>query len=214
MYLTNKTIIVDNFYNDPDMVRSLALNQEFLPDTHLERCGNWPGMRTKYINDINPRFCEEFRDNLMNSLLEGVSTEYNCYFETNFQLCYETDRDSWIHYDYDPLSWEITHVGLVYLNPNPPANSGTLIYNFNKEYKDEFEEYSKNHNHVWKRLNRDQDFEEFNRWWSLNMTIENRYNRAVLYSPLVWHKSNHYFGHSKETGRLIQPFFCRIKYGS
>jgi hypothetical protein len=214
MYLTNKVIIVENFYKDPDMVRNLALNQEFLPESHPERFGNWPGRRSKFINDINPRLCEEFRDSLMHSLLEGVPTNYNCYFETNFQLCYETDGDSWIHYDFDPKDWEITHVGVVYLNPNPPPNSGTLIYDFNKEYEQEFLEYSEKHNHIWRKLNRDQDSKEFNRWWTLNLSVENKYNRAVLYSPSVWHKSDRYFGNDKDSGRLIQPFFCNIKYSS
>lgn len=211
MHLTNKVLIIDNFYKDPDMIRQLALSQEFLPCTDPQRDGQWPGLRTQFLNKINPRVCEEFRDNLIGNLLEGVVTDYSCYFETNFQLCYGDIGDSWVHFDYDG-KWDITHVGLVYLNPDPSENSGTIIYDFNKEHQPEMDEYSKQHNYLWHRLNRDQDSEEFKKWFSPSLNIPNKYNRAVVYNPWVWHKSDRYFGNTLETGRLTQPFFASIQY--
>lgn len=211
MHLTNKVLIIDDFYKDPDAIRQLALNQEFLPSTHPDRGGNWPGLRSKFLNNINPRACEEFRDKLMGSLLEGVKTEYYCYFETNFQLCYEDIGDSWVHYDFTS-NFDITHVGLVYLNPDPPENSGTVIYEFDKKYQTELDEYSARHEGIRHRLNRDQDSEEFYRWFKPSLPIPNKYNRAIVYNPWVWHKADRYFGNTPETGRLTQPFFCQIKY--
>jgi hypothetical protein len=210
MFLTNKVLVIDNFYKDPDMIRRLALAQEFLPCNHPDRSGQWPGLRSKFLNEINPRACEEFKDNLISNLLEGISTDYNCYFETNFQLCYETNGDSWVHFDH-ATTWNVTHAGLVYLHPNPPENSGTIIYDFNKEHQPEMDEYSEKHNYLWHRLNRDQDSEEFKKWFTPSISIPNKYNRAVIYSPMAWHKSDTYFGTTLDTGRLTQPFFASIQ---
>lgn len=210
MYLSNKVLVIDNFYKDPDKIRDFAIKQEFKPCTDPEMGGSWPGLRTRYLNNLNEDICREFKDNLIGNLLEGVATQYNCYFETNFQLCYESVKDSWIHTDVSP--WEITHVGVIYLNPDPPADSGTNMYELRPEYTDEFKSYAAKHNNVWTTLNRDEDSEEFNRWFKLNMAIPNKFNRAVLYSPRAWHKADKYFGNSPESGRLTQVFFAKIDY--
>lgn len=210
MYLTNKVLVVDNFYKDPDAIRNLALQQEFLDCNHPERSGSWPGLRSKFLNNISEELTQQFRDLMLNTLLEGVIAKYNCYFETNFQLCYAEHGDSWVHTDVGP--WPITHVGVIYLNPNPAPDSGTIIYELKKEYTDEFKQYAAKKNNMWTTLNRDQDKEEFNKWFTPSLNIPNKYNRAVIYNPSQWHKADHYFGNSKETGRLIQPFFANIQY--
>jgi hypothetical protein len=211
MYLGDKVIIADNFYKDPYKVREIALAQDYKDCKHAERDGNWPGYRSKYLNHIDEDLCQEFRSNLMTSLLDGVPTYYNCYFETNFQICCADHGDSWIHTDIAP-HWDVTHVGVVYLNPAPLPNSGTIFYRFKEEYTDAFKEYSEKHNGLWTALTRDQDSDEFNTWFEEVLTVPNRFNRAIIYSPHRWHKSDQYFGDSIETGRMIQPFFATIEY--
>lgn len=210
MYLNNKVLVVDNFYKDPDYIRGFALEQEFMPCSHPLLKGNWPGLRSQYLHILNEKITEEFQNNLMKNLLEGITTNYNCYFETNFQLCYETITDSWIHTDI--AEWPITHVGVVYLHPTPQNNSGTNIYNLRTEYIDEFKIYAEKHNNLWTTLNRDEDRNEFERWFEPSLSIPNKYNRAVIYDPHTWHKSDKYFGNSIETGRLTQVFFANIQY--
>ena len=210
MYLNNRVLVIDGFYEDPDKVRNLALAEEFYPCTHPMMRGNYPGLRTRFLNHISEDLCQEFRDNMMGNLLDGLSTKYNCYFETNFQLCYPEHGDSWLHTDRAP--WPVTHVGVVYLNPNPPPNSGTLMYELRPEYAEDFKDYCKRYDNLWKKLNRDQDKTELNTWFELTLSIPNRYNRAIMYSPQAFHKSDTYFGSTPETGRLIQPFFATITY--
>lgn len=212
MYLTNKVLIIDNFYKDPDKVREFALKQTYRDCHDPVMDGNWPGLRTLFLNNLDEQLCAEFRDTLMNNILEGIATQYQCYFETNFQLCYPEHGDSWIHTDVGP--WPITHVGVVYLNPNPPENSGTILYKFNDEYTDEFKEYAAKHNNMWTTLTRDKDKEEFHKWFTPTLNVPNVYNRVIMYSPDRWHKSDMYFGSSPETGRLIQPFFANIEYNT
>ena len=208
MHLSNKVLVIDNFYENPDKVREIALKQEYKDCKDPLMGGSWPGFRSKYLHHIDESLMQEFRDNLMGNLLEGLNTRYNCYFETMFQLCYAEHGDSWIHTDIG--KWEITHVGVIYLHPDPPPNSGTLIYDLKKECVDEFKAYAAKHNNLWTDLNR--DTEEFHKWFELTLNVPNKYNRAIIYSPHRWHKSDTYFGNSVETGRLFQPLFARIKY--
>jgi hypothetical protein len=208
--MQNKVLVIDNFYKDPDKVRNFALNQEFKNCKEAAAGGNWPGRRSQFLHNLSHELSEDFHNTFLGNLLENNPIKYKGYIETNFQLCYESDGDSWVHYDTPP--WPCTHVGVVYLHPNPPANSGTLIYEFDESYRTEFEEYAKENSNLWFKLNRDQDSEEFSKFFKQSMEIPNKYNRAVIYGPHMWHKSDRYFGNSLETGRLFQPFFCNLEF--
>jgi hypothetical protein len=45
--------------------------------------------------------------------------------------------------------------------------------------------------------------------WETAMTVPMRYNRLVLFRPLIWHMAGEGFGDSFENGRLVQLFFLR-----
>jgi hypothetical protein len=210
MFVHNKMIVIDNFYSDPDAVRKFALTQPFNTCKESSGGGAWPGRRSDFLHEINPAISDEFHNTFLGNLLENNPIKYSGYIETNFQLCYEGDGDSWIHYD--TPDWHCTHVGIVYLTPNPPENSGTLFYEFDETYRAEFEEYAKKHNYRWYGLNRDQDREEFYKFFKQTMEIPNKYNRAVIYGPNRWHKSDKYFGNTPDTGRLFQPFFANLNF--
>lgn len=210
MFMHNKVLIVDDFYQDPDKIRSFALNQEFKNCQEANAGGNWPGQRSSFLHLLNDEINEEFHNNFLGALLENNPIRYSGYIETNFQVCTEADGDSWIHYD--TPTWNCTHVGIVYLNPNPPENSGTCFYTFNEEHRQEFEEYAERNGHLWFKLNRDEDSEEFNKFFKKDFCVPNKYNRCVIYGPNRWHKSDWYFGNDLESGRMIQPIFCGLEF--
>jgi hypothetical protein len=210
VFVNNKILIIDNFYLDPDKIRQFALRQTFKNSTEAAAGGNWPGRRTSFLHNLNQEICDEFHNAFLGNLLENNAVKYGGYIETNFQLCYASDGDSWVHYDTPP--WNCTHVGVVYLNPNPPENSGTLFYEFVEEHREEFEEYAKQRNNLWTALNRDQDSKEFYKFFKQTLNIPNKYNRAIVYGPHIWHKSDRYFGSTPEDGRLFQPFFCHLDF--
>lgn len=210
MYMNNKVLIIDNFYKDPDKVRNFALSQEFKNCKEANAGGNWPGRRTSFLHNLNQELSDDFHNAFLGNLLENNPIKYGGYIETNFQLCYESDGDSWVHYD--TPTWHCTHVGVVYLHPDPPENSGTLFYEFNEEHRQEFEEYAARNNNLWFKLNRDQDSKEFYKFFKQTMCVPNKYNRAIIYGPNSWHKSDRYFGSTPETGRLFQPFFCNLNF--
>jgi hypothetical protein len=54
MNITPVTVL-DNFFDDPNSIRSWALAQEFISDP----LGNWPGKRTKPLGHLNPEFLHQ-----------------------------------------------------------------------------------------------------------------------------------------------------------
>jgi hypothetical protein len=210
MFMNNKILIVDDFYKDPDSIRNFALSQEFKNCKQANAGGNWPGQRSGFLHNLDSSVSEEFHNTFLGNLLENNPIKYKGYIETNFQICYSNNGDSWVHYD--TPTWHCTHVGLVYLTPKPPKNSGTLFYEFNEEHRQEFEEYAARNDNLWTKLNRDEDCKEFEKFFTQVMEVPNKYNRAIIYGPNIWHKSDRYFGTTQENARLFQPFFCNLDF--
>jgi len=108
--------VVDNFFDDPDAVREFALAQEFLPDP----TGHWPGTRTKSLhlidNDIFDIFARKYF-----SLFFAVE-KLGWTVDARFQKIGKHYGKGWAHNDIGVI---IT--GIVYLNPAPAPNSGTVL---------------------------------------------------------------------------------------
>lgn len=184
-------IIKNNFFRNPDKIRDYALMQEYWPAKTNPNGGNWPGQRSDFISSLsNDVFLE-----LMYGVhdLIGIDRSHPTYTEAFFQYCIESDGNSWVHRD--ALHFEPTHVGLVYLTPNPPPDSGTILY----EHKDS--------NYV--KGDPEKDSGDVNDYY-VKAKLENKYNRAVIYSPDEFHKSDKYFGTNLQDGRLFIVFFCRV----
>jgi hypothetical protein len=171
------TIIVDNFYNNPDEVREFALSQDF------SVTGNYPGDRTV------PFLNEDTKQGIQN-LIEphaGAIVDWGEQYSGCFQLCTAQDR-TWIHADVNN-SW----AGVLYLTPDAPLSGGTALYRHKytghtTDLGEEYESY---------------DYTK----WEVTDQIGNVYNRLVLYRGDLFHASVDYFGSNFLDGRLIQTFF-------
>ena len=106
------SLIVDDFYSNPEEVRDFALSQDFGVN------GNYPGHRTVSFLD----------DNLKNALQElvrpfaGEVTYWGGDYSGSYQYTTAEDR-SWIHSD-STTGW----AAVLYLTPNAPLSSGTGLY--------------------------------------------------------------------------------------
>lgn len=184
-----QTIIVDDFYKNPDEVRAFALAQEF--EVH----GNYPGQRTRSF----------LAENVKNSIQDivrpyaGNVTWWGDDYTGSFQYTTSKDR-SWIHSD-DTTDW----AAVLYLTPNAPLSAGTGLFKHkdtglfrwrNNEHPDEINRSSPVNLHS-------QDVTK----WEMVDRIGNVYNRMVLYRGDLFHVSLDYFGSDKEDGRLFQVFF-------
>lgn len=184
-----QTIIVDDFYKNPDEVRAFALSQEF--EVH----GNYPGQRTKSF------LAENVKSSIQDIVrpYAGEVTWWGDDYTGSFQFTTARDR-SWIHSD-DSTDW----AAVLYLTPDAPISAGTGLFKHkdtgifrwkNSEHNEEVNANSPVTLHS-------QDVTK----WEMVDRIGNVYNRMVLYRGDLFHVSLDYFGSNKEDGRLFQVFF-------
>ena len=73
--------VVDNFYENPDLVRDYALSLNYRSSAD----GKWPGVRTNEIADLNPRFFKMFVDKILSLFFDLEYTIIDWEVETHFQ---------------------------------------------------------------------------------------------------------------------------------
>lgn len=200
------TTVIDNFYEDPDMLRSWVLEQEFFKGNR----GSWPGVRTKLLHDLNPELFD-FVLKKLNFILRQCGYQEIVELQTGFQLVDETYGRGWVHDD-DP---KLHLAGVVYLNKDAGPGCGTTIYkdapDFNgKEYTDMFMHdvitATPEERATLAKYREDQvaNFEP-------TIKIESVFNRCVIFDSRCWHSADKFFGVEKEDCRLNQVFFIKIK---
>lgn len=194
------TKIIDDFLEAPQLWRYFALKQEFFVDD----VSNFPGKFSKPLQDLNVNLFHSIAGKIIQHL-QG----YNHFqdLQIAFRLADKSFGEGWIHHD-DP---KFNVAGLIYLNDTPPENSGTIFYNqiFEnlKSYEDyKFQEFSSPPEERYKFNNYKEDQRSY---FKKNMTVHNVFNRCVLYSPLLWHSADKFFGDTDQTSRLTLNFFGR-----
>ena len=112
--MDRNVIVVDNFLDDPDRIRNIALSFDY---SNVQN--NVPGVRSssRAGGEYEDKVTEKFRE-IFNSDIEW------CWEQDSFcfQLCTE-GTESWIHQDH-VAEW----AAVLYLTPNAPLDSGTGIY--------------------------------------------------------------------------------------
>ena len=184
-----KCIIIDDFYNDPNMIREFAFQQDFSVR------GNYPGVRTKpFLFDDVKHYINEIMQQPGGGVTDWLVHEDSGY-TGSFQMCTSSDR-TWIHSDYNNM-W----AGVCYLTPEPPLSGGTALY---KHISSGERESIGNKDHGYHGYDLTK--------WELCDKIGNVYNRLVLYRGNIFHASIDYFGNDFQNGRLIQTFFFNTQY--
>lgn len=175
-------VVVDNFYENPNDVRSFALKQDFNyhPDYHK-------GKRTDVVyrfNGLKESFESILGIKIKNWEKYGVN---GC-----FQYCIAGDQ---LVYHYDTQEY----AGVLFLTPDAPPNTGTSFYRSKYTKKSRVEQ--KDVPITFK--NGFLDSTEFD----VVDVVGNVYNRLVLFDAQMIHAASTYFGNSIENGRLFQLFF-------
>ena len=183
-------IVADNFYNDPDSVRSFALQQEFAVR------GNYPGLRTKsFLNDSHREVINALVSHAAGGVTDWLLDENGDGYTGAFQICTAEDR-TWIHSDYNNM-W----AGVCYLTPNAPISGGTALYMHKESGERRSSGISDHGEHA-------RDYTK----WEVVDRVGNVYNRLILYPGSLFHASIDYFGNNLENGRLFQTFFFNTRY--
>lgn len=202
--------IVDNFYENPDLVRNYALSLPYQPS----KIGGYPGSRTKLLSIENERFVKIFSKKLFSLFFDYETTNLVWNMETNFQKINsfsseENDikNSGWIHVDTDTV-----FAGVIYLNPNPKPNWGTSIYTLKPGESDDCpqktkflhysgsKDFNENDYKIEKTIN--------NNKFAESVRIENVYNRLIIFEGGVPHGVPSYYSDDDEP-RLTQVFFVK-----
>jgi len=200
--------IIDDFYKDPDYIREYALSLDYTPSTN----GDWPGLRTEPLANINPKLFELFGNKILSLFFDLDNINIECDIVTGFQKIYplspekyDIKNTGWIHLDQESVL-----SGVIYLNPEPEENSGTSFYKLkNGEIDDgtqntKFLHYSNSTNfneedYIKEKTNFDNKFIE-------TIRVENQYNRLIIFEDGIYHGVPSYFS-TKNDPRLTQVFF-------
>lgn len=128
---------IRNFFDDPQEIINIAKQQTFVQrDSHYhneKRNVFYNGVRSKSLKDIDPvlykkvltRVFEKIIDSRFSIDLNRLKIQYNFKADTYFHVMREQDKfnSSWVHKDEGSIL-----AGLIYLNPNPRPNTGTLVH--------------------------------------------------------------------------------------
>ena len=173
--------IIDDFYENPYLVRAFALEQEFKEDLRY-----YKGKRTESFK--TPQMCQQFE-----KILGRKITAWNEHGMNGvFQYCTPEDL---LVYHWDGQTW----AGMIYLTPDAPYQSGTSLY-AHKETGARFES----------DVGADKAFTGGyydKSKFELVDTAGNIFNRLVLFDAKCIHAASEYFGTNKHNSRLFHLFF-------
>lgn len=197
------TTIVDNFFETPELIRDFALSCNFEKTE-----GNYPGLRSQQINEINAELFNLLIRKLFN-IFFSTKDKIDIFCNARFQLIDSKYEQGWFHQDTEP--WHIA--GVVYLNPCAPLNGGTIIgeqiEDFNDSdynYRNEFYKNTTTIDLTNYRNIRDQHNKRFKE----TLLINNIFNRALIYDANKFHRENVFFGNNHEDSRLTLVFFIKL----
>ena len=179
-------VVVDNFYNNVDYVRKIALSQTFEYHTKYHK-----GKRTEEVfrfEGLKESFESILNCKIRNWTKHGVN---GC-----FQSCIGGDQ---LVYHVDNQDY----AGIIFLTPDAPPQTGTTFYRSKNTKKMKLQENDSDI--VFK--NGYLDSTEF----EVVDVVGNLYNRLVLFDSKMFHAASTYFGSNLENGRLFQLFFFDLE---
>jgi len=179
-------VVVDNFYDDVDSVRKIALSQTFEYHTAYHK-----GKRTEQV------FLFEGLKESFEGILNCKIKDWHQYGVNGcFQICVGGDQ---LVYHVDGQEY----AGIIFLTPDAPPQTGTTFYRSKNTKKMKLQgDDSKivfKHGYL--------DSTEF----EVVDVVGNLYNRLVLFDSKMFHAASTYFGTNLENGRLFQLFFFDLE---
>lgn len=181
--MNKRLFVVDDFYTNPDEVRQFALTQ-------VEYEGSSPFYKGKrstsqYIVDG----LQQSFEHIMNMKLKPLSTHGMC---GRFQILTAEDP---IVYHSDSQKW----AGVIYLTPNAPHDSGTLLLKSRTTN-------ARNPNDIGYSESFQNGFYDKTQFDIVDC-IGNVYNRLVIFDAQMIHAATNYFGNRDDNSRLTHLFF-------
>lgn len=198
-------VVIDNFFEDPDAIVDIANSTEY----YKEERGNYPGMTSKPLQDVDPRLFSWVGSRLY-TIFQTQEPEY-----WELQLSFRKINSFTPEDQYNPLNCGWIHTdskpwfgGVVYLNKNPEPDTGTSIYKAKKGFATQYvnELHLKEQHYSGKNIDIDkynQCFKNITDQYEETVKVQNVYNRLVMFDGNTHHGAQTYG--TKE--RLTMNFF-------
>ncbi len=193
--------VVDDFFEYPDAVREFALQQEYLLDPE----NKWPGKRTKSLHEINFNFFNNTVNKVFSLFYDLEKTKILWSTNAHFQKVNSKYQEGWVHTD------ENICTGIIYLSKSE-NKCGTTIYrpidpiNANIKNADKKCESFSNTDLI---LHTNDFRLENNKQFRPTVTVQEEYNRLVLFDGHLFHGANQFYGDEDDSTRLTLVFFIR-----
>lgn len=199
---TIPVIVLDNFLENPDMMRKFALSQEF----YIDDQGRWPGTRSKPLHELDPGIFENFTKKFF-SIFFNIE-EVGWTVEAKFQKISSQYGSGWAHTDPGPI---IT--GILYLDRHFCEKSGTTILekkqldsNSSMEYRQD--EKIKFYQGKISKEEADELRTRNNSCFVDSIKISSKYNRLIAFDSNLIHTAEDFIGQDRED-RLTLVFFVK-----
>jgi len=198
--------VVDDFYNDPNSIRSTALRLAFTLPEDLD------GWRTEAYQPRGIRQLIEKRFRVRISYWERDTNAIeacNGVFLSAFSGGRRSERVA-IHSD-EPAGWMMF---LIYLTPHAPRGTGTSFWQhretglIQRPTRKDAERLSLPLGELTVLLETDRQVRS--RWIEIDR-VSNRFNRAVMFPSGLLHSATRHFGSNCQNGRLYQSFHFPIQ---
>jgi len=206
-------IIVDDFYTDPDAVRTFALSANYTAD----KGHTYPGENS--VEKLNPPGQYEAFKDILGPHIEPTRVG----LFGHFRISRGSDHfEQDVHVDPPTSPDEFVWAGVLYLNPpeqclrkDNTTRDGTLIWRHKARNLDHIplnaEEGKalgfRDYDSVRKELIYKDGLDRSK--WELMHRVPMKYNRIVFFRPTQWHSHGENFGKNRNDSRLVQIFFFR-----
>ena len=194
--------IIEDFYKNPDEIRTFALKQKFKYRHELDGINYvFPGSRTKDLFEINPNLYKLLCNKLISLFHVPEHDIMRWAITTSFQLVEEKYQTGLIHQDKNTI-----FAGVIYLTPDAPLNSGTSLFRKNKKFDEvRFQDGLKLNDERFIN-NQPIDF-SYHDMFDEIVRVNNIYNTMIVFEGDIPHCANQFFGNNPNNSRLTQVFF-------
>jgi hypothetical protein len=189
--------VIDNFFEAPDLWRHYALKQKYNKEN-----ATWPGVRSETLDTLNMKMFNSFASKV---IAHTHDCNYFSFLKINFAIVDESYNLGWLHQDES----QYNVAGVIFMNKGSPKNTGLSFFHkisesqkvFNDQFFRELEANPSDRKQFIPYK------EEQRSLFKKDMTVENVFNRCVMFSPDKWHAADRYFGNTQDDSRLTINFF-------
>lgn len=193
-------IVIDNFYDDPDSIRDLALSCEYFPEKTSKGYPNgmapWSGKMSKEAHS------PENIDAVVSKLLHKNLRQMRQIDSGTFRISPETNVigmfDNVLHADSHE---DIYYAGVLYLSKGHDSTPGTIFYKQNSTKLDR----AVSEEHI-ADITIHKEYNKVSKW-TAHTTLNLVYNRLIIYPASKFHGPGPGFGTTDKTARLVQLFY-------